>query len=113
MFAGMYARVIIIGLIVASVLGAWWYVSNLRSENAELLKAKIELEAKIIDQNAGIEALKTEGEQRLAAAKVEIEAAEAATVAAKKKATVIYKTKPSTPGDNCKSALDIINGVTE
>lgn len=111
MFAGMYARLIGIGLIVAAVLGAWWYVSSLRSENEELRTAKTVLETKIADQNAGIEALKREGEQRLAAAQVEIDAAQAATVAAKKKATIIYKQPPSTPGDNCKSALDIVNGV--
>ena len=111
MFAGMYARLIVIGLIVAAVAGGWWYVSNLQDENEELRTAKTVLEAKIADQNAGIEALKREGAERLAAAQVEIEAAQAATVVAKKKATIIYKTPPSTPGDNCKSALDIVNGV--
>lgn len=110
MLPGLYAKLIGAGLIVVAVLGAWWYVSNLRSENAELRETKIILEEKIKDQNAGIESLKKEGEERLAASKVEIESAQAATVAAKKKATVIYKTIPSTPGDSCKSALDLVNG---
>lgn len=111
MFAGMYARLIGIGLIVAAVLGAWWYVSNLRSEITELHDANLILESKITSQNAGIESLKIEGEERLAEAQKTIDAAKAATVIARKKATVIYRTLPSTPGDNCKSALDLVNGV--
>lgn len=109
MFVGMYSRLIGIGLIVSAVLGTWWYVSSLRAEVEDLRMKKSVLESKIADQNEAVLSLQRDGEQRLAAAKIEIEAAQAATVSAKKKATIIYKQSPSTPGNDCKSALDLVN----
>lgn len=116
MFAGLYARLIGIGLIVAAVMGAWWYVHHLQSEVKDLTAAKIVLESKIKDQNDAVDALKKDADDRVKAGEVLVAAAKAETVKAKGKATVIYKTLPSQPGKTCeddrKSTLDLLNGVT-
>lgn len=118
MLSGLYAKLIGIGLIVAACLGAWWYVQHLQGSIKDLEQKLVicaaqgtVLTQKILDQNAAVDAAKVEADHRVAAAKVQIDAAKAETVKAKKKATVIYKTPPSTPGDSCRSALDLINGV--
>lgn len=118
MLTGLYAKLIDIGLIVATCLGAWWYVSHLQRTIKGLEQQLIICSAqgtvltqKILDQNATVDAAKVEADTRVKAAKVQVDAAKAETVKAKKKAIVIYKTPPSTPGDSCKSALDLINGV--
>jgi uncharacterized protein HemX len=112
MFAGMYAKLIGIAIIVAAVLGAVWYVNHLQDQVKTLTSANIVLESKIKDQNDAVDALKKDADARVAAAEVAVAAAKDETVKAKKKATIIYKQAPSTPGDNCKSALDLVNGST-
>ncbi len=109
MFAGLYAKLIIAAIIVALVLGGVWYVRNLQNEVQTLTTEKALLESKIVEQNAGIDALKKEADERLKAGEAAVAAAKEETKKAKGKATIIYKTKPSTPGDDCKSALDLIN----
>lgn len=113
MFAGMYAKLIGIALIVAAVLGGVLYVRNLQSKVQTLTTEKAVIEGKLKDQNDAIDVLKKDADVRLAAAQVAIDAAKDETVKAKKKAGIIYKLPPSTPGDNCKSALDLVNGASE
>jgi hypothetical protein len=118
MLSGLYAKLIGIGLIVSACVGALLYVSHLQHAVKDLEQQLITcaaqgnvLSQKILDQNAAVDAAKVVADKRVAEAKVLIDAAKAETVKAKKKATMIYKTPPSTPGNSCKSALDLINGV--
>jgi uncharacterized protein HemX len=113
MFAGMYAKLIGIALIVAAVLGGVLYVRHLQSEVQTLTTEKAVIEGKLKDQNDAVDTLKRDADARVAAAEVAVQAAKDETVKAKKKATIIYKQPPSTPGDNCKSALDLVNGVAQ
>lgn len=111
MFSGLYARLIAVAVVIAIVFGALAYVRGLKSENAELKGENIVLSTKLKSQNDAIEQWKAEADARLAAAQADLEKAKEEAAKAKGKATIIYKTKPSTPGDACKSALDLINGV--
>ena len=117
MLSGLYARLIGLAVILAALAGAWFYVHHLQTEVATLTTAKTLLEGKIKDQNDAVEALKRDADARLATAQAAIDAAKAETVAAKKKATIIYKTQPSTPGASCdadrKSTLDLLNGAAK
>jgi hypothetical protein len=113
MLSGLYLKLIAAAVVVAAVLGAWWYVSNLRSENARLTTEVTVLGTKLKDQNDAVIAMKEDADKRLAAAQGQLDAAKQETVAAKKRSTIIYKTVPSTPGDNCKSALDLVNGAAQ
>lgn len=117
MFAGMYAKLIVAGLIMAAVLGAWWYVTGLQDTVEEQKAVIIQKEANIQQlnsaietQNSAVDALKKDADVRLAAAETKLTAARAETVKAKARATIIYKEKPSDPNDLCKSALDLVNG---
>ena len=118
MFAGMYAKLIAAALVVALILGGIWYVKHLQNEVADLTQQVATLNAQnaalttsIHQQNDAIGALKTEADTRLAAAAVELAKAKAATKAAQGRATVIYKQPPSTPGNDCKSTLDLLNSA--
>ena len=113
MITGLYARLIAIGLIMAALAGAWFYVSHLRAENAELTQQVAILGAKLDEQNKAVEAWKAEADKRQKAGEEALKLAQAETVKAKAKAGSFYKAKPSTPGDNCKSALDLMNGVAK
>ena len=110
MFAGAYAKLIGIGLIVAAALGLWWYVSSLKSEVETLTAQLIVCGTKLKDQNDAVAALKKESDDRLAAAAKELEDAKKLAEKNKSQAKVIYKVKPSNPNDLCKSALDLVNG---
>ena len=119
MFSGLYVKLIAAGLGLVAVLGTMWYVSNLQNQvqtlqhaNTVLVDQGNVLAAKIVEQNNAVDAMKAEATARERAGAIAIAAAKAETAKAKKKATVIYKTPPSTPGDKCKSSLDLINGVT-
>lgn len=113
MLDGLYVKLIIAGLILAAVIGAGVYVQNLRSTNEQLTKDKIMLTSKVKEQNDAVTALKADSDARLAAAAVELSAANTVALAKQGKATVIYKMVPSVPGADCasdrKSTLDLIN----
>lgn len=111
MLSGLYARLIAAAIALAIVLGGFWYVHSLRKEIAELKEANVVLSTKLKSQNDAIEQWKKDADARLAAAQADLDKAKEEAAKAKGKATIIYKSKPSTPGDACKSALDLINGV--
>ena len=111
MLAGIYIKLIAAAIIVAAVVGGYLYVRNLQDTVTELTVQMEVCGGKVRDQNAAIEALRLNAEARQKAAEVAIAEARAQTKKAQGKATVIYKTAPSTPGDDCKSALDLINGT--
>jgi cell division protein FtsB len=118
MFTGLYAKLIALALVVSLVLGGIWYVKHLQAEVADLTQQvstltaqNAQLTASIEHQNAAVQALKEEGAARLAAAAVELAKSKAATKAAQARAGVIYKQPPSTPGNDCKSTLDLLNSA--
>jgi cell division protein FtsB len=114
----MYAKLIAIALVVAIVLGGIWYVKHLQNEVADLTQQvstltaqNAQLTASIEHQNEAINTLQKEGAARLAAAAIELAKSKAATKAAQARAGVIYKQPPSTPGNDCKSTLDLLNSA--
>jgi hypothetical protein len=110
MLAGLYAKLIMAGLLVAALGGAYWYVHHLQAENTRLTSENTVLGAKIKDQNDAFDAFKKDADTRLQANEVKLAEAQAETAKAKMKANNAYKAKPSTPADLCKSALDLVNG---
>lgn len=110
MLSSLYLKIGGAVAIVATILGIWFYIGNLKDDKAALQNELLLANAAIKQQNDGIDALKKESEARVKAAEVKIAAAKAETVKAKNKATVIYKVKPSDPNNLCKSALDLVNG---
>lgn len=113
MLSGIYIKLIAGGIILAVVLGGWWYVSGLQNKVNTLTTEKAVLEGKILTQNAAIKSLQDEAIQQKKDNEAAVAAAKAETAAAKGRATIIYKTRPSDPSDPCKSALDLMNGVTK
>lgn len=105
-----YAKLIGAAAIAAAVISGWFYVQGLRSDNARLLLENNNIGLKLTDQNAAVEKLKREADEKLAAAQVALEQARRETIVARKRAQEIFRAKPSTPTDLCKSALDLING---
>lgn len=99
----IYAAVLVV------FVGLGWYAHHEHAQN-EGLQYQIQLlNSHIKDQNDAVTALKKDGDARLAAAQNDLRAAQAKAQAVQQKATVIYKTLPSTPGDTCKSSLDLLN----
>lgn len=120
MLTGMYARLIGIGLIVAAVLGAFWYVNHLQNEVVQLNQTVALKDASIkqlttaIDtQNAAVDQLKKDADERLKTAQAAIDQAKAEAAKAKARADSAYRAKPSDPNDLCKSALELVNGGTK
>ena len=109
MFAGTYARLIMIAVIVMAVLSGVWYVKHLQGQVEELTAKNIVLTQEIANQNAAVDALKKDADARVAAGEAAVKAAKAETAKAKGRAVIIYKKPPSTPGNDCKSSLDLIN----
>lgn len=85
----------------------------LQTENGRLRGDNAVLTQKITDQNAAIDTWKKEADARLAAAQFELLQAKAARAAAETRAKSISTAKPSTPGNDCKSTLDLLNGVSQ
>lgn len=112
MLSGMYVKLIGAALIAASVIGAYLYVTNLQDKVETLTDEKATLVSQIEVQNEAIAVWKAEADARLQASEAALEAARTESTKAKARATVIYKWRPSTPDDACKSALDLVNGVT-
>lgn len=103
-------RLLVYAAVCAAVLGAYFYVKHLQNEVETLTHDKQTLIAEIAVQNDAIQRFKAFADERVKAAEVELAKAAEETRKAKARATVIYKTVPSKPGDDCGSALDLING---
>lgn len=110
-------KLIGIALVALALAGVGFYVWRLKSEIGDLhdqLKTVTEerdtARADVRLQNLSIEKMKQDSIARELAGKALIEQAQKAAQENKSKATVIYKTKPSKPGDSCQSALDLVNG---
>jgi tRNA A37 N6-isopentenylltransferase MiaA len=110
MISGLYARLIGLAVIIALIGGTLFYIHKLNGKITDLTTQNAALTTKIEIQNAAVLQLKADSDKRVADAKVAVAAAQAQAAKNKAKATVIYKTTPSTPGNACKSALDLVNG---
>lgn len=111
MFTGFYARLIGIAVILFALLGTAMYVRSLRAEIKTLSTENTVLSQRIEIQNAAVDEYKKEADKRLTAAAVELKRAKVETAKANKRANDFYRAKPSTPADDCKSTLDLINSA--
>lgn len=109
MLAGLYAKLITAAAIIALVLAGVFYVKRLQAKVEHLTAENTLLQQSVKEQNDAVDQLKKDADARVKAGEAAIAAAQEATKKAKGKATIIYKSKPSTPGNDCKSALDLIN----
>lgn len=103
-------------VIVLVILGAVWWVRNLYTTVQEQKETIIKLEVVIKtqtdlinEQNAAVDKLKTDTDERLAAAKIAIAAAQAKAKVNKQRAVNINKAVPKFPNDLCRSADALIN----
>lgn len=110
MLNSLYTRLVGTLILVLTVWGGYMYISNLKTEildlNQKLASTQTLLTARITE----LETIKKDAHLRLEAAKSELNAAKSETAKAQQRARAIYKKPPSTPGDACKSALDLVNG---
>lgn len=110
MLNSLYARLVGTLILVLMVWGGYMYISNLKTEildlNQKLASTQTLLTARITE----LETIKKDAQARLDAAQIELDAAKIETSKAQQRARIIYKKPPSTPGDACKSALDLVNG---
>ena len=120
MLASLYLKLAGLAIILALIGGGYWYVSNLRSEVAQKDETILTLNERIADlgtqlqdQNEAITSLQTAADAHLQSAQAALAAASAAAATKKGAAQVIYRTLPAVPNDDCKSALDLMNGVTQ
>ncbi len=110
MFGTTQFKIIAVVVLALAAYGGYRYVNNLHDENVRLTAENAIISQKLTEQNEAIEAWKKEADAKLAAAQDEIEKAKKETAAARTRAQSFFRAKPSTPGDACKSALDLING---
>lgn len=110
MLGSLQLKLIAAAVAAALVGGVWLYVKGLRADNERLTTENAVMSQKLTEQNEAIETWKKESDARLAAAQEQLEKAMRETADAKRRAQSIFRAKPSTPGDACKSALDLING---
>lgn len=129
MLTGLYARLIAGAALLAVVVGAWWYVSNLRTQVKELTAANVILNAQVETQNAAVEKFKNEADARLVAAQADLIVAQEAASKIQIKSRIIYRTVPSRGTATCENdrqstlellnaagqtgTLDLLNGVTK
>lgn len=110
MIQTLYIKLIAVAVVATVTIGAVQYVRGLKSDLEKCSTEKIQLETAIGLQNDAIEVLRKEGEERLQKAQQDLDAAKKEAEKNKNAARVIYRATPSTPGDSCKSALDLVNG---
>ena len=115
MLTGLYARLIGVAVILALVVGAYWYVSNLQGKVKTLTADNIVLQTKVETQNAAVETFKKEADARLLSAQVDLAAAQEAAAKIQTKSRIIYKTVPSKGTETCESdrasTLDLLNAA--
>jgi hypothetical protein len=111
MFSGLNFKLIAIVIAVIAIFGLYKYVGHLKGEIKDLEQQNTVLSTQIQSQNTAIQQWKDDADLRLKAAQDDLKVAKEAADKNKGQAQVIYKTKPSTPGNDCKSALDLINGA--
>ncbi len=115
MFTGLYARLIGLAAILAIVVGAYWYVNNLRNKVKTLEADNIVLVEKVKTQNEAVEKFKTEADARLASAQADLAIAQAQSEKIVTRSKIIYKTVPSKGTATCEadrtSTLDLLNSA--
>ena len=115
MLTGLYARLIGIAAILALVIGAYWYVTNLQGKVKTLTADNIVLQTKVEAQNAAVETFKKEADARLLSAQADLALAQEAAAKIQIKSRIIYKTVPSKGTATCEndraSTLDLLNAA--
>lgn len=115
MFTGLYARLIGIAAILALVVGAWLYVSHLRTEVKGLTAANTLLTEQVKTQNAAVDKFKVEADARLVSAKADLAVAQEAATKIQSRSKIIYKTVPTKGTATCEndrtSTLDLLNAA--
>jgi len=114
--SALYTRLIGVGLIVLVLGAAFLYVNglkkkivNLNKEIVSLTQQNTILSTTLKSQNDAIAQLKIDTDARVEAGRIEVQKATALAAKNKAQAKIIYKKTPSTPGNDCKSALDLVN----
>lgn len=111
--------IIALSLIAAVAINAW-YIDHLKTKIATqekdlvTLRGNVQTLSKAIDsQNKAVQDLRDAAAKALKAHEAELAAAKKQTAIAEQKAKVLYNAKPSDPNNLCKSAVDLINGVSK
>ena len=110
MFSDIKIKLILLAVVLVAIFGAYKYVTGLQDKVTNLQAEVTTLSTKLQTQNDAIIQMKKDATARIDSHKAELANAKKLADASKGKAQIIYKIKPSTPGDMCKSALDMING---
>lgn len=109
MLSTLYVKLISGAALVLALWAGYSYVTGLQDKVATLGKDNAVLVEKLNTCSGMQLALKKTAEARVAAHAAQLKEAEEANKKALAKAKNYYTAKPSTPGDDCKSALDLIN----
>lgn len=100
-------------VVLVMAFGLYNHVENLNDELISERAKVVEISTKLRLQNDAVIQLKKDADLRIASHKKDLEAAKSQSAVIQGKAQIIYKTRPSTPDDSCRSALDLINGVQQ
>ena len=95
---------------VLAIASAVFYVRHLKTDLQAAREKVTELQVKLKVQNEAILQMKKDSDAREIASKEMLEVAKKDADSARVRASSIHKAQPSTPGNDCKSALDLING---
>lgn len=102
--------------IVLIIAGGWFYykhlVNTIEEQRTTIAEQKVVIDglgAKIKEQNDAVDKLKKDTDDRLAAAKIALAAAQAKGKVNKDRAAAIGNAKPKFPADMCRSADALIN----
>lgn len=117
MLTGLYARLIAVAAILALVVGAWMYVSHLRTEVKDLTLANVTLTSQVQTQNAAVDKFKNDADARLQSAKADLAVAQEQATKIVTKSRIIYKTVPSKGTATCEtdraSTLELLNATNQ
>ena len=100
-------------LVALALLGTGFYIRHLKSSLADMTTERDAAVQQVELQNRAINQMKIESDEREQKARDLVKEAEAKAAPHIQKAQIIYRTKPSVPGDDCKSAMALINGESK
>lgn len=113
MLNSLYMRVAGLLMLMLLICAAYLYISNLKTDLAAAQQKLSETNVLLDTRTAELELIKKDAQVRLNTAQAALDTARSETIKAQQRARAIYKKAPSTPGDACKSALDLINHIGE
>ena len=101
-------KLAVIAVLLAISSGVGLYVRHLQGNIVKLNNEVFVLQSAINDQNKSIDKMKKDGDAREQKLIVLQSEAKIKSSVQMKKATVIYKSVPSVPGNDCLSALELV-----